>query len=173
MVKSWSPDRWNISFFYRISKGPIDVNMTLITDPIELGLFYKHLCDYLIIQSLIHPFPPNLQNHCLSQTVKARELKFLENVHPTPCVTYHMSCITFYISCVTCTLSHCMCHVSFFFDNVAELVTPKKVYFQVLQDKNLVFDQKSSVHTASESKGVVWTIQRDKKNTSTQYLCLI
>ena len=32
--------------------------------------------------------------HNKSQTVINRELKFLKNVYPTPCVTYHVSCVT-------------------------------------------------------------------------------
>ena len=57
--------------------------------------------------------------HCLSQTVKARELKFWENVHPPPFVkchmshvTCHMSCVRCHVSDVTCHLSHVTCHTS-------------------------------------------------------------
>ena len=41
-----------------------------------------------------------------SQTVRTRELKFLENVHPTLCVTCHMSRNTCHVSCVMCHKSH-------------------------------------------------------------------
>ena len=58
-----------------------------------------------------------------SQTVGARELTFLENVHPPQHVTCHMSH-------VTCDVSHVMCHVSnvilfylfYFFDKVVKLI---------------------------------------------------
>ena len=33
--------------------------------------------------------------YCLSQTVRAVDLKFLENVHPSKCVTCHMSGVIF------------------------------------------------------------------------------
>ena len=54
-----------------------------------------------------------------SQTVRARELTFGENVHPPQHVTCHVSrvtCqvsrITCHVSCVTCHVSHVTCHVS-------------------------------------------------------------
>ena len=43
--------------------------------------------------------------HHKSQTVRARELKFWENVHPPPCVTCQ-------VSSVTCPVSHGRCHIS-------------------------------------------------------------
>ena len=45
--------------------------------------------------------------HRLSKTVRARDLKFVENVHHPLCVTCHMSC-------VTCHVSHLMYHKSCF-----------------------------------------------------------
>ena len=35
-------------------------------------------------------------NHCLSQTLRARELKFQENIHPSPHVTWYMLCVKIY-----------------------------------------------------------------------------
>ena len=64
--------------------------------------------------------------HSISQTVRAGELKYLENIHPPPCVTCHMS----HIKCVTCNMSWVMCpnnlsgvtwkvsYVTFFFFSV-------------------------------------------------------
>ena len=43
--------------------------------------------------------------HCQSQTIRAFELKFWENVHPPPCVIYHMSHFTCCVSCFTCHVS--------------------------------------------------------------------
>ena len=60
----------------------------------------------LLIQQVSHPFPPNLQ-HCLSQTLRARELKFGENIHP-----HHVSHVTWCVSRVTCHISHVTCHIS-------------------------------------------------------------
>ena len=50
--------------------------------------------------------------HCLSQTVRAIELKFWEKAHPPPYVTCHVSQVMCHMSCVTCHLSHFMCHMS-------------------------------------------------------------
>ena len=43
--------------------------------------------------------------HSQSQTGRARELTFWQNVHPTLCVMCH-------VSCVMCHMSHGMCHMS-------------------------------------------------------------
>ena len=48
-----------------------------------------------------------------SPTIKAGELTFLGNVHPTPCFMCHLSCVTCHLSHVTCHLSHVTCHVCF------------------------------------------------------------
>ena len=45
-----------------------------------------------------HPFFKISSEHCLSQTVKARELKLWEDIHPLPCVTCHMSYVTCQVS---------------------------------------------------------------------------
>ena len=45
----------------------------------------------LLIDSIFHPLVQISSKHCQSQTGRARELKFLENGHPTLCVTCHMS----------------------------------------------------------------------------------
>ena len=46
-----------------------------------------------------------------SQTIRATELKFLEQVHLVPTVSCYVSCVTCQMSCVTCHMSH----VTFFF----------------------------------------------------------
>ena len=40
--------------------------------------------------------------HCLSQTMRSREMNFWENVHHVSFVTYHVAHVTCHISCVTC-----------------------------------------------------------------------
>ena len=50
--------------------------------------------------------------HCQSQTGRARELKFLENVHPTLCVMCHVSCAMCHVLCVMCHVSPVTCHMS-------------------------------------------------------------
>ena len=44
--------------------------------------------------------------HLHSQTVSARELKFLENVHPPPCFTCHVSFVRCQVSGVSCQVTH-------------------------------------------------------------------
>ena len=52
--------------------------------------------------------------HCQSQTGRARELNFSENVHPTLCVMCHVSCVTCHVSPVTCHVSPVTCNFLFF-----------------------------------------------------------
>ena len=55
-----------------------------------------------IIHSVSHSsFSSKSTKHCLSQTVRTRELKFLENVHSPPRVTCHIP----HLSHVTCQIS--------------------------------------------------------------------
>ena len=49
--------------------------------------------------------------HCLSQTVRARELKLWENVHPPPHVTCQVSGVRCRVSGVRCQVSLVICHV--------------------------------------------------------------
>ena len=48
----------------------------------------------------------------IPKTIRARELKFWENVHPTPCVMCHLSPVTCYLSHVICHVSPVMCYLS-------------------------------------------------------------
>ena len=50
--------------------------------------------------------------HHKSKMVRARKLKFRENVHLPPCVTYQVSYVTCQVSGVRCHMSH---YFSFFF----------------------------------------------------------
>ena len=72
--------------------------------------------------------------------VRARELKFWENVHPPKRVKCHMSRVMCHVSCVTCHMSRVTCHVShvtchmshlfiffFFPDKVVELIGGRSV----------------------------------------------
>ena len=51
--------------------------------------------------------------HCQSQTIRAGELKFWENVYPPPCVTCHLSYVRCQVSGVRCHFFH-----FFFLQNV-------------------------------------------------------
>ena len=65
--------------------------------------FFRGLCLYnLLCHKLTHPLVQISSKHCQSQTGRARELKFSENVHPTLCVTCHTSHVTCHVSYVTC-----------------------------------------------------------------------
>ena len=65
--------------------------------------------------SLIQPFPQYLHNIIKKQTVRARELKFWENVHPPQRVMCHVSCVMCHVSHVTCHVSHVTCHYFFYY----------------------------------------------------------
>ena len=76
-------------------------------------------------------FSSRYSQHHDSQTVRARELKFWENVHPTPCVMCHLSHVTCHISPVTCHLSPAKCPKNLYFFH-----TKKKIVFFNLVQKN-------------------------------------
>ena len=77
--------------------------------------------------------PPSLINHSTfpskpskqhyTQTVRARERKLWENIHPQPPVTCQVSCIMCQASGFKCHMSGVMCQI-FFFDKVVVLVNP-------------------------------------------------
>ena len=67
-------------------------------------------------------FHSESSRHCLSKTVRTRELKFWENAHLPLCVTFHVSHITCHksgvrcqVSGVRCQISGVRCHMSNFF----------------------------------------------------------
>ena len=57
------------------------------------------------IKWVSHPLLQISFKLCQSQTERARDLKFWENVHPTLCVLCHVSCVTCHVSRVTYHLS--------------------------------------------------------------------
>ena len=65
-----------------------------------------------------HPLVPICSIYCYSQTIRARELKFWENVHPTPCVMCHVSRVTcnfffiFYFFLITKSVKSFVWHVT-------------------------------------------------------------
>ena len=67
----------------------------------------------------VSSFSSRFSNHFPTKTLKARELKLLENFHLPPCVTCHMSHVMCHMSCVMCYLSCVPCHMSlvFFFSS--------------------------------------------------------
>ena len=77
--------------------------------------------------------------HCQSQTGRARDLKFWENVRPTLCVTCHVSSVTCHLSLVMCHLSHVTCHLShviFFYYFFFYIFSYKKIYIYFILQKN-------------------------------------
>ena len=77
------------------------------TELLKTRLFYKHLRHWLINWVTESDFSSQYSRYHKSQTIRARELKFQENVHPPQHVTCHMSW-------VTCHVSHVKCCVFFF-----------------------------------------------------------
>ena len=68
-----------------------------------------------LIESLTEwSFPSRSYKHHNAQTIRARELQFWENVHPTTCVSCHLSHVTCLISYVTCHMSSVKCQLNFF-----------------------------------------------------------
>ena len=57
---------------------------------------------------------PRSVKYLHSQTGRARKLKFIENVHPPPCVKYHMSRITYHMSRAMCHMSHVIYFLIYF-----------------------------------------------------------
>ena len=83
-----------------------------LTDPVSQGCSINTF----VIHSFIHYFKSSFSSkssrQCLSQTVRAGELDFWENVHPPPCVTCHEPHVKCHVSCVRCHMSGVTCHVS-------------------------------------------------------------
>ena len=67
-----------------------------------------------VLYKLSHPLWKYLP-YTVSQIVRARELKFWEDVHDSPCATFHVSHFICHMSCVTCHVSHVTCRVSYIF----------------------------------------------------------
>ena len=78
----------------------------------------------------------------LSQAVRARELKFWENVHPTPCVTCHISHVRCqvtgdrcHMSCVRCLMWRVMCQVSCVMCSMSHVFFSLFLFFPFFSDK--------------------------------------
>ena len=63
----------------------------LVNRPGVAGLFYKQLHHWLTDWPSDLSFSSRSSNHFPAQTERARELKFWQNVHPTPSVTCQVS----------------------------------------------------------------------------------
>ena len=84
----------------------------LLTHPVYLGLFYKHLC-HSVIDSLNRSWFVKISSrHFNTQAIRARDPEFWHNVHHLLFVTWHMSYVMCLMSCVTCHVLHVMCQVS-------------------------------------------------------------
>ena len=64
-----------------------------------------------LTDSLTHPFVKISSKHSQSQTERARELKFSENVHPTICVMSQISLVMYHVSLGICHLSCVTSHM--------------------------------------------------------------
>ena len=63
-------------------------------------------CSFVITWLSHWSFSSRSSKHHKNQTVRARKLKFWENVHPTPYVICHLSNVTYQVSPVMCHRSH-------------------------------------------------------------------
>ena len=91
------------------------IKICLVTDLRELplcslGCSTNAFVFNFVSQSVIHPFYPNLQN--IITPVRARDLRFWDNIHLQQHATYHGLHVMCHVSCVTCNVSHVTCHVS-------------------------------------------------------------
>ena len=86
---------------------------------------------------------------CNSQTVRARKLKFLENVHLPPRVTCHMPC-------VMCQVSRVMCHASQF---IYQQGLPRLVWIAtiIIQCKLFQYKNYFNLKTLSFLSFLIWT----------------
>ena len=85
------------NFFYRFNKYSI----SFFIRPGVAPLLLINWC-----------FSSQSSKHCNSQTYRARELKFWENIHLTPFVMCDVPHATYHLSHITCHLSHVICHLS-------------------------------------------------------------
>ena len=87
----------------------------LFTKHIIYSLYFLHT-DNRYLKGILDPsqwsFVKISLKHCFSQTIRARELTFLEVIHSPPPVTGHMSSVTCHLSHVTCHVSCVTCHAS-------------------------------------------------------------
>ena len=74
-------------------------------------------------------FSSIFSKHHNYQSVRARELKFWENFHPTLCVMCHISHVTCHMSPVICHLSRVTCHLS----HVTCYVSAFLIYFFLIK----------------------------------------
>ena len=107
----------------------MSVNVNVINRPSVSGAVLQtplSLFDWLSNSS----FSSKSLRHVHSQTVWARDVAFLENVHLPPCVTCHMSQVMCHMSHVICRMSCVTCNISIFLyfkDNMVELVGGRSV----------------------------------------------
>ena len=120
--------RMSYSRFMIIIYGPVQVAkwpsvakswlISLINRPGVAGAVLKHLC-YWLIQSVSQcSCSSKSSKYHKSQTIRAREPTFWENVHPPHHVTCYISHVTCYMSCVMCPVSY----IYIYFDKVMKLI---------------------------------------------------
>ena len=88
-----------------------------LTDPVYPGLFYNHLCHWLIdwfINSVSEPFPPNLLIIITTKPLELGSWNFerMFTPHHVSYVRCHMSGVRCQVSGVRCQVSGVRCQVS-------------------------------------------------------------
>ena len=79
--------------------------MKFFFNPSLTGAVLQTHCNLLIYSFTNSKSKSKSLKHHYSKTVKARELKFRENVYPPTNVTCRVSCVTCHESCVMCHLN--------------------------------------------------------------------
>ena len=74
-------------------------------------------------------FSSQSSRYHISQSRRARELKFLQNVNPPQNVTRHMSCVMCHMTRVTCHVSHVKCHMSQFTCHVSHVTYDMSLFY--------------------------------------------
>ena len=86
--------------YHRQKKGYClsdDIFWCIVTCTFLIHIYFKGCSTntFVINQLPDWSFVEISSKHCLSQTIRARELKFWENIHPSPRVTCHVSRVLF------------------------------------------------------------------------------
>ena len=85
---------------------------TIFNRPCVAGLFYNHLC-YWLIKCLSQHFPQNLQNIITPKPWELESWNFERMFTPPPGVTCQVSGVMCHMSGVTCQVSGVMCKIFF------------------------------------------------------------
>ena len=99
-LESGGTNRWRVCYLQGLP------HLVFNRPSVGRSVLQSPLVNNSLIHSLIESFfCLEASKHCLSWIVRARELTFWENVHPTPCGTCHVSHVTCQVSGFRCQVS--------------------------------------------------------------------